>query len=94
MEDSVQKTLPLQLLFDKIILLSSQYQIKDRFTPVTLEKLHHDYDLEDKIKHCVNEFGALLTTAEQTNEEINPEFSKLYHFYTDFDFKKCHTIQK
>ena len=86
MEDSVQKTLPLQLqlLFDKIILLSSQYQIKDRFTPVTLEKLQHDYDLEDKIKHCVKELGVLLTKAEQTNEEINPEFSKLYHFYIDF----------
>ena len=70
-------------LFDNIIELSAQYKIKDRTTPITLELLTHDYELEDKIKSHVDELGALIKEAAKTNTEINPEFIKLYRVYIE-----------
>ena len=68
-------------LFDIIIELSAQYKIKDRTTPITLELLTHDYDLEDKIKQYIDELGALIEEADRTNAVIHPEFRKLYQMH-------------
>ena len=70
-------------LFDIIIMLSGQYKIKDRTTPITIELLEHDYNLDDKIKSHVDELGALIKEAAKTNTEINPEFIKLYWMYKE-----------
>ena len=70
-------------LFDIIIALSGQYKIKNRTTPITIELLEHDYDLDDKIKSHINELGALIEEAVKTNTEINPEFIKLYRMYIE-----------
>ena len=70
-------------LFDIIIMLSGQYKIKDRTTPITIELLEHDYNLDDKIKSHVDELGALIEEAAKTNTEINPEFIKLYRMYKE-----------
>jgi hypothetical protein len=69
----------LHTLFDTIINLSNQYQIKDIYTPVTIEKLTHDYELEDKIKEYVKEFGVLINNAKKENVDINPEYIKTYN---------------
>jgi len=68
-------------LFDIIIELSGQYKIKDHTTPITLELLEHDYDLEDKIKQHIDELGVLIEEAARTNAVINPEFKKLYQMH-------------
>jgi hypothetical protein len=70
-------------LFDIIIALSGQYKIKSRTTPITIELLEHDYDLDDKIKLYIDELGALIEEAARTNTEINPEFIKLYRMYIE-----------
>ena len=70
-------------LFDIIIVLSGQYKIKSRTTPITIELLEHDYDLDDKIKLHIDELGALIEEATRTNTEINPEFIKLYQMYKE-----------
>ena len=70
-------------LFDIIIALSGQYKIKNRTTPITIELLEHDYNLDDKIKSHINELGALIEEAAKTNTEINPEFIKLYRMYIE-----------
>lgn len=70
-------------LFDIIIALSGQYKIKNRTTPITIELLEHDYNLDDKIKSHVNELGVLIEEAARTNTEINPEFIKLYRMYIE-----------
>jgi len=80
MSDHIKKKL--NRLFDTIIDLSEQYQIKDIYTPVTIEKLTHDYDLDDKMKEYVKEFGVLIKNAKKENIEINPEFIKTYNFLT------------
>lgn len=72
----------LNTLFDTIITLSNQYQIKDIYTPITIEKLNHDYELEDRIKEYVTEFGVIITNAKKNNTEINPEFIKFYNIFT------------
>ena len=72
----------LHTLFDTIINLSNQYQIKDIHTPVTIEKLTHDYELEDKIKAYVKEFGEMIKKAKKQNVDINPEFIKTYNILT------------
>jgi hypothetical protein len=70
-------------LFDIIIALSGQYKIRNRTTPITIELLEHDYNLDDKIKSHVDELGALIEEAAKTNTEINPEFIKLYRMYIE-----------
>jgi hypothetical protein len=70
-------------LFDIIIALSAQYKIKSRTTPITIELLEHDYDLDDKIKLHIDELGALIEEAVKINTEINPEFIKLYQMYKE-----------
>ena len=70
-------------LFDIIIALSGQYKIKSRTTPITIELLEHDYNLDDKIKSHINELGALIEEAAKINTEINPEFIKLYRMYIE-----------
>lgn len=70
-------------LFDIIIALSGQYKIKNRTTPITIELLEHDYNLDDKIKSHVDELGVLIEEATRTNTEINPEFIKLYRAYIE-----------
>ena len=70
-------------LFDIIIELSAQYKIKDRTTPITLELLEHDNNLEDNIKRHINELGVLIEEVDRTNTEINPEFRKLYQMYIE-----------
>ena len=70
-------------LFDIIIALSGQYKIKNRTTPITIELLEHDYNLDDKIKLHINELGALIEEAAKINTEINPEFIKLYRMYIE-----------
>ena len=70
-------------LFDIIIALSGQYKIKSRTTPITIELLEHDYNLDDKIKSHINELGVLIEEAVNTNTEINPEFIKLYRMYKE-----------
>ena len=70
-------------LFDIIIELSGQYKIKNRTTPITIELLEHDYNLDDKIKSHVDELGVLIEEATRTNTEINPEFIKLYRAYIE-----------
>ena len=72
----------LHTLFDTIINLSNQYQIKDIHTPVTIEKLTHDYELEDKIKEHVKDFGVMINKAKKENADINPEFIKFYNIFT------------
>jgi len=72
----------LNTLFDTIINLSNQYQIKDIHTPVTIEKLTHDYALEDEIKVYVKEFGEMIKKAKKQNVDINPEFIKTYNILT------------
>jgi hypothetical protein len=62
-------------LFNTIFNLSQQYQIKDIYTPVTIEKLEHDYNLEDKIEKYVKKLGKAI---EKANTEINPNFIKMY----------------
>jgi hypothetical protein len=62
-------------LFNNIFNLSQQYQIKDIYTPVTIEKLEHDYNLEDKIEKYVKKLGKAI---EKANTEINPNFIKMY----------------
>ena len=70
-------------LFDIIIALSGQYKIKNRTTPITIELLEHDYNLDDKIKSHVDELGVLIEEAAKINTEINPEFIKLYRMYIE-----------
>lgn len=70
-------------LFDIIITLSGQYKIKNRTTPITIELLEHDYNLDDKIKSHVDELGVLIEEAKRTNTEINQEFIKLYRMYKE-----------
>ena len=71
----------LTTLFDTIIDLSDQYQIKDIHTPVTIEKLTHDYELEDKIMEFVKEFGVLIKKAKKEKVDVNPEFIKTYNIF-------------
>ena len=70
-------------LFDIIIELSAQYKIKDRTTPITLELLEHDNNLEDNIKAHINELGVLIKEADRTNAVIHPEFRKLYQMHIE-----------
>ena len=70
-------------LFDIIIALSGQYKIRNRTTPITIELLEHDYNLDDKIKSHVDELGVLIEEAAKTNTEINSEFIKLYRAYIE-----------
>ena len=70
-------------LFDIIIALSGQYKIRNRTTPITIELLEHDYNLDDKIKSHINELGVLIEEAAKTNTEINSEFIKLYRMYIE-----------
>jgi hypothetical protein len=65
-------------LFNTIFNLSQQYQIKDIYTPVTIEKLEHDYNLEDKIEKYVKKLGKAIEKAKKANTEINPNFIKMY----------------
>jgi hypothetical protein len=69
-------------LFNKIFDLAEQHQIKDIYTPITIEKLNHDYDLDDKIEKYVKKLGTEIEKAKKTNTVIDPNFIKLYEIYS------------
>ena len=69
-------------LFNTIFDLAEQHQIKDIYTPITIEKLKHDYDLDDKIEKYVKELGTEIEKAKKTNTDIDPNFIKLYEIYS------------
>lgn len=69
-------------LFNTIFDLAEQHQIKDIYTPITIEKLKHDYDLDDKIEKYVKELGTEIENAKKTNTDIDPNFIKLYEIYS------------
>jgi hypothetical protein len=72
-------------LFNTIFDLAEQHQIKDIYTPITIEKLKHDYDLDDKIEKYVKELGMEIEKAKKTNTDIDPNFIKLYEIYSKRD---------
>ena len=72
-------------LFNTIFDLAEQHQIKDIYTPITIEKLKHDYDLDNKIEKYVKELGTEIEKAKKTNTDIDPNFIKLYEIYSKRD---------
>jgi hypothetical protein len=64
-------------LFNTIFDLAEQHQIKDIYTPITIEKLKHDYDLDDKIEKYVKELGTEIEKAKKNKHRYRSKFYQI-----------------